>query len=72
MDMLRSIAWSQEFPIRARLYWQEGFMYLRSENKIEQAIGEEILSRCRHCQFNWEIQAKIKEIKQNITKLYYD
>jgi hypothetical protein len=60
------IAWSEEHPECAQLYWQEAFRYLRSESEFDHAIAYHILTTCREMQDVDEMRQRFEEIKAGV------
>jgi hypothetical protein len=58
------IDWCDANPNLAKLYWAEGFAYLRSKRRIDNYIGAEILRTGYECTTLAELQSRIDSIKQ--------
>ncbi len=60
------IEWSKADPERARIYWSEGFKCVRSEDRVEVYIGEEILQQGWKAKSIPELLEKIATIRKEI------
>lgn len=60
------IEWSRADRERARIYWSEGFRYLRSDRKSDIAIGHVILADCWRCESIPELRERIAVLKAEI------
>lgn len=58
------IEWSKADRERARIYWREGFKYLRSQRKVDNSIGRAILTEGWRCESISELREKIEAMKR--------
>lgn len=68
-DRREIIEWSKADPERARIYWSEGFKYLRSEEVEDVRVGREILVSCWHSRSTEELRERIAAVKSEVTEL---
>ena len=62
--------WSKADPERARIYWAEGFEFLRSDQKTDICTGREILLRGWRCESIPELTEFIAATKKEVRELF--
>lgn len=61
--------WSRANPELAKLYWTEGFRFLRSHDQKSICVGQEILRLGQSCQSVEELEDRITAIRKEVDQL---
>jgi hypothetical protein len=64
------IQWSKADRERARIYWTEGFKYLRSGRKVDVWAGRDILRFCWRCQSIPELREQMLAVRKEVAELF--
>ena len=62
----RRLEWTVEHPKLAKMYWSEGFQYLRSDSEVDRVIGDMILQQCWTSPDEATMRRYIEEIRLSI------
>lgn len=65
----RLMEWTRENPEVARQYWKQGFRGLRSADRKEICLGQQILLTCRDCETVQELDDRIAALRKEIDEM---
>jgi hypothetical protein len=69
-DRREVFEWSTSHPEVARRYWAEGFRGLRSADRKENCLGQQILLTCRDCETVQELDDRIAALRKEIDEMF--
>ncbi len=64
------LEWTKANPEMAKTFWSEAFDYMRSDSKVDQAIGERVLHEGWRVSDEASLRTRIAETKRGIEELY--